>query len=549
MSLILSSNERDVIERTVSVNNNNDHNLSEGDVYYTYEVDRTIEVIKKNGFKRIALQLPDELLHLSYQISSTLKNKLGKDNIDVFILGDTSYGSCCVDEIAASHVGADFIVHYGRACLSSTDRLPVLYVYGKSHLNIALLTDELQKVVTLDAPLLIFYDVEYAHIKEDIEKSMNSRGFTKFSVSQVPTETFVFSKKDTPSSLTSNTTKCGTDCCRTELNKDDCCETNSCSTCDTNTQIINTTVSPTNNTSSSSSHTSTNTNTTKIFGRTITTPSFPLNECTFLWIGKSDSPTLLNVLMTYNQSKILRFDVDTAKIQEEKLPTNKSIMRRYHLIERAKDAQVFGIVVGTLGVSRYLDIIEHSKKLITDSHRKYYVIVVGKLNEFKLANFSEIDIFVLVACPENSLVDNKKYYRPVITPFELDIALNAGLWTGDYTTDFSSIFEHHKNAPVESEKKDELTNEEEVEGIRYSLISQSIVSAKTSKTKIENDQSSSTQIVPKGEQTLIVYDSPAAQFLANRTYKGLDLTDDAPIQLAEEGRRGIAKGYQNEGNT
>jgi diphthamide biosynthesis protein 2 len=26
--------------------------------------------------------------------------------------------SCCVDEVAAQHVDADAVVHYGRACMS-----------------------------------------------------------------------------------------------------------------------------------------------------------------------------------------------------------------------------------------------------------------------------------------------------------------------------------------------------------------------------------------------------------------------------------------------
>ena len=26
--------------------------------------------------------------------------------------------SCCIDEVAAEHVNADLIIHYGRACLS-----------------------------------------------------------------------------------------------------------------------------------------------------------------------------------------------------------------------------------------------------------------------------------------------------------------------------------------------------------------------------------------------------------------------------------------------
>ena len=38
--------------------------------------------------------------------------------IQFFILADTTYGSCCVDEVAANHANADLIVHYGRTCLS-----------------------------------------------------------------------------------------------------------------------------------------------------------------------------------------------------------------------------------------------------------------------------------------------------------------------------------------------------------------------------------------------------------------------------------------------
>lgn len=31
--------------------------------------------------------------------------------------------SCCVDEVAAQHVDADFVVHYGHTCLSPFVRL------------------------------------------------------------------------------------------------------------------------------------------------------------------------------------------------------------------------------------------------------------------------------------------------------------------------------------------------------------------------------------------------------------------------------------------
>jgi len=53
---------------------------------------------------------------------------------------------------------------------------------------------------------------------------------------------------------------------------------------------------------------------------------------------------------------------------------------------------------------------------------------VGKPTPSKLANYQEIECFVLVACPENSLLltsqdEGKQYLRPIITPWEAEVAL------------------------------------------------------------------------------------------------------------------------------
>lgn len=45
--------------------------------------------------------------------------------------------------------------------------------------------------------------------------------------------------------------------------------------------------------------------------------------------------------------------------------------------------------------------------MLTNAHKKSYTISVGKLNPAKLANFLEIECFILVACPENSVVEAK----------------------------------------------------------------------------------------------------------------------------------------------
>src|SRR5205085_7855469 len=61
---------------------------------------------------------------------NTLDWDKSTEPVKLTILADTSYGACCVDEIAAEHVDADAVVHYGRACLSPTARLPVIYGFS-----------------------------------------------------------------------------------------------------------------------------------------------------------------------------------------------------------------------------------------------------------------------------------------------------------------------------------------------------------------------------------------------------------------------------------
>lgn len=59
-------------------------------------------------------------------------------------------------------------------------------------------------------------------------------------------------------------------------------------------------------------------------------------------------------------------------------------------MQRAKEAGVIGIVVGTLGVQRYNSVVRALRTMIEDAGRKAYVLAVGKVNVAKLANFAEV---------------------------------------------------------------------------------------------------------------------------------------------------------------
>ena len=79
-------------------------------------------------------------------------------------------------------------------------------------------------------------------------------------------------------------------------------------------------------------------------------------------------------------------------------------MKRYFLVQKAKDAGTVGLVVGTLGSADYRAVTDRLQVMLRACGKKDYTLLVGKVNPAKLANFDEIDVYCLVACPEHSLV-------------------------------------------------------------------------------------------------------------------------------------------------
>lgn len=60
-----------------------------------------------------------------------------------FIMGDVTFGACCVDDYSAAALGASFLVHYGHSCLVPLEvtGLPCLYVFVDIQLDLDHLVD------------------------------------------------------------------------------------------------------------------------------------------------------------------------------------------------------------------------------------------------------------------------------------------------------------------------------------------------------------------------------------------------------------------------
>ena len=96
---------------------------------YNFEIEKClyrIDQIKKNQNKdtlRVSLQLPEGLMLFGCLLSDIIKAFSGSETI---ILGDVTYGACCVDDLASTELGCDLLIHYGHSCL-----VPITETKGK----------------------------------------------------------------------------------------------------------------------------------------------------------------------------------------------------------------------------------------------------------------------------------------------------------------------------------------------------------------------------------------------------------------------------------
>ena len=113
-----------------------------------------------------------------------------------------------------------------------------------------------------------------------------------------------------------------------------------------------------------------------------------------------------------------------------------------------------------------MTLINKLKEVILKHGKKPYEILVGKLNEPKLRNLAIVDLYVLVSCPETSLIDSKEFMATVVTPHELLMALMPARfpWQCKIITDFTILLDMLQRGgdQGEEEEKEEVKTAEEV---------------------------------------------------------------------------------------
>ncbi|KAG8363770.1 hypothetical protein BUALT_Bualt19G0056900 [Buddleja alternifolia] len=481
-----------------------------------YEIRRVADFIRSNYFTRVALQFPDELLKDSMRVVKALRQELSS-SVKLYVMADTTYGSCCVDEVGAAHVNAECVIHYGHTCLSPTSRLPALFIFGKASISTSnCARNVLSHGLKSGKPVLVLFGLEYAHAIPDIREEL-ARNASSLSGSTSMVEYFY---ADVSCSVVnpSETSKPAN-----QLGLVDSEVVNGCLTEETSQNY-------------------------SMGGLSWRLPKGRnMEEYLLFWIGM-DNPAFANLALTFNSCEIVRYDATEDSLMTDVSQQTKILKRRYYLVQKAKDANMVGILVGTLGVAGYLHIIHQMRELVTKAGKKSYTFVMGRPNPAKLANFPECDVFINVSCAQTALLDSKEFFAPVITPFEAMLAFERGSqWTGAYVLEFPELISSTPSVVREESEEArfsflqggyvedlDLRDNEEVEKDGMSAL----VNATEKALQVRDEDSQSlTKSIPKS----------GAEYLARRSYQGLDIKESNSLpQKFLSGRSGKASGYKHE---
>ncbi|CCF59839.1 hypothetical protein KAFR_0I00580 [Kazachstania africana CBS 2517] len=478
-----------------------------------YMIDDLVDFFKRNPqYKRITLQFPDFLVMDSSFVIRLLQDSFKDDEQDrqFWVLADTAYSSCCVDEVAAEHVNADMVVHFGDACLNAIQKLPVVYTFGIPFLQV----DDIMKTFMetfkeKNEKICIMGNAPFTFYIRTIFEKLHEEGYQNIIYATI-----------NDNLINDNVTIIGKD------------------------KLINTEDNVTFELGNR-----------KLYAKDNIKLEESDLQCDYslFHISIPQDPRLLYLTTMFKSSHL--YDTQDNTITTGPFP---SLMKRYKYMHVARTAGCIGILVNTLSLRSTKETINRLIQLIKDNGKKHYLFVVGKPNVAKLANFDSVDIWCILGCGQSGIVLDQynEFYKPIVTPYELTMALKADVtWTGKWIVDFETVLNEIEEQD-DAEDNDKDSNEEddgapEFDAVTGNYVSNSRPLRALQHLELESPADSKDLIrTVTGGAVIKGTVSTAAARLQERHWKGLGSDFNADVDYeedgatVEEGITGVARGYQ-----
>ncbi|XP_030633599.1 2-(3-amino-3-carboxypropyl)histidine synthase subunit 1 [Chanos chanos] len=329
---------------------------------YNFEIHKTIWRIRQAKAKRVALQLPEGLQMFACVIADIIERFTEADTL---VMGDVTYGACCVDDFTARALGADFMVHYGHSCLipiDSTAGIKMLYVFVDIQIDIPHFLDTLRFNFPPGRSLALVSTIQFVAALQAASSALKP----DYEV-LVPQ-------------------------CRP--------------------------LSPG-----------------EILG--CTSPRLEKHVDAIIYLG--DGRFHLESIMIANPDiPAYRYDPYSKVFSREYYDHEAMRANRRQAIEKARSAQHWGLILGTLGRQGSPKILEHLESRLESLGRSFSRVLLSEIFPSKLALMTDVDVWVQIACPRLSIDWGTAFSKPLLTPYEAAVALQQVDWQDVYPMDFYS---------------------------------------------------------------------------------------------------------------
>ncbi|MBL11238.1 MAG: diphthamide biosynthesis enzyme Dph2 [Euryarchaeota archaeon] len=153
----------------------------------------------------------------------------------------------------------------------------------------------------------------------------------------------------------------------------------------------------------------------------------------YLFLGSGDFHPIGMVLHTGKPLALL--DPYTGDASEMSFSRIERILRqRFGLIMEIGKAETFGILIGEKPGQMRRNLAIRMKRILENHGKKGYLLALDHVSP-DLIDFYPVDAFVNTACPRIAIDDSVRYEKPLVTPYELEVALGEKSWEHGYQFD------------------------------------------------------------------------------------------------------------------
>ncbi|KAL6892306.1 diphthamide biosynthesis protein 1 [Trichoderma evansii] len=145
---------------------------------YNFEIPKTIHRVRESGAKKVALQMPEGLLLFATTISDIITQFC--PGVETLIMGDVTYGACCIDDYTARALGCDLLVHYAHSCLIPVDvtKIKTLYVFVDISIDTSHLVNSLERNFASGKTIAIVGTIQFNATIHGVRSSLEAAGFS-----------------------------------------------------------------------------------------------------------------------------------------------------------------------------------------------------------------------------------------------------------------------------------------------------------------------------------------------------------------------------------